>query len=121
MFQINNKDFQILGKYKNFLDYLDKTLENVPRKDFYYKDLIRQKAYAILDAILECSYEENMDHIGKYKQAIRSNLAVIDFLVDRLFDKHYINEKQTSKIVLCLVEINKMTSGWINNMVKCGS
>lgn len=121
MFQINNNDFQILAKYKKFLDYLDKSLENVPRKDIYYKDLIRQKAFAVLENILECSYEENMEKILGYKKRIKSNISILDFLIDRLFTIHYINEKQASKITVSLVEINKMVSGWINNMVKSAS
>lgn len=41
MFRINNNDFKILVKYKNFMDILDNLLENVPRKDLYFKDKIR--------------------------------------------------------------------------------
>jgi len=121
MFQINNNDFQILSKYKKLLDYLDKALENVPRKDLFFKDLIKTKAYEVLQDILECSYEEGCDNIISYKKKVKANISMMDFLVDRLYTNHYINDKQANKISLSLVEINKMVSGWINNMVKSGS
>ena len=61
MYQINNNDFKILNKYKIFLDKLDDLLENVPRKDLFFKDLIRKKAYETLELILLCSYEKDID------------------------------------------------------------
>ena len=41
MFRINNNDFKILQKYKIFLMNLDNSLENIPRKDIYLKDRIK--------------------------------------------------------------------------------
>ena len=38
MFQVNNKNYLVLVKFKEFMILLDKTLENVPRKDMFYKD-----------------------------------------------------------------------------------
>lgn len=118
MFQINNNDFQILAKYKIFLDYMDKVLENIPRKDYYYKDLIRKKAFDILEKILQCSYEENTIEILEYKKKIKSDISILDFLIDRIFNSRYISEKQAAKLTISLVEINKMVTGWISNMVK---
>ena len=40
MFKISNNDFKILQKYKEFTTYLENILQNVPRKDMYYKDKI---------------------------------------------------------------------------------
>ena len=42
MFKINNNDFKILSKYKEFLLELDNVLENVLRKDMFYKDKVKE-------------------------------------------------------------------------------
>ncbi|MBQ8901560.1 MAG: hypothetical protein IJY87_00645 [Bacilli bacterium] len=41
MFKIRNNDFKILGKYKEYMDKIDNVLENVPRRDMYYKDKLK--------------------------------------------------------------------------------
>ena len=41
MAEITNKEFIILTKSKDLIFYIDDILENVPRKDMYYKDKIR--------------------------------------------------------------------------------
>ena len=38
MAEITNKEFIILTKSKDLIFYIDDILENVPRKDMYYKD-----------------------------------------------------------------------------------
>ena len=48
MFRINNNDFKILQKYKIFLMNLDNSLENIPRKDMYFKDRIKNVSYYFL-------------------------------------------------------------------------
>lgn len=48
MFRINNNDFKILQKYKIFLMNLDNSLENIPRKDMYFKDRIKNVSYYVL-------------------------------------------------------------------------
>ena len=47
MFKINNNDFKILVKYKEFLNILDNMLENIPRKDIFYKSALRRCAKPI--------------------------------------------------------------------------
>lgn len=57
MFRINNNDFKILQKYKIFLMNLDNSLENIPRKDMYFKDRIKNVSLDVLKDILLCSYD----------------------------------------------------------------
>ena len=51
MFRIINNDFKIIIKYKTFLMNLDNALENIPRRDMYYKDYIRIKSLELLEII----------------------------------------------------------------------
>lgn len=116
MFRINNNDFKILNKYKDFMNEVDNLLENVPRKDLFYKDKIRTIELDLLQDILKCSYQEDISNINFYKTNIKAYIATIDFLLDRLYIKQYISEKSLYKVGNNLVEINKMINGWLKNL-----
>ena len=117
MFKIVGNDFNILNKYKIFIIELDNLIENIPRKDYFYKDKIRIVSNYILELILKCNYESDNFNINYYVANIKGSIAYLDFLLDRLYDMKYINEKNLYKITLKLIEINKMVTGWLNN--KC--
>ena len=44
-----------------------------------------------------------------------NNIALLDFMFERLLLKKYISEKNLYKLATDLVEINKMVTGWLNN------
>lgn len=117
MYRINNNDFKILGKYKNFLDELDDCLENVPRKDMYFKDKMRNISYDVLYLIIRCSYENSNDEVLNIYASLKAEIAMLDFFIDRLFSKKYMSEKKAYKLAGFLVEINKMLSSFISNKV----
>ncbi len=113
MFRINNNDFKILQKYKMFLMNLDNSLENIPRKDMYFKDRIKNISLDVLKDILLCSYDTST--VSLYRTSIKANIALLDFMLERLLLKKYISEKNLYKLATDLVEINKMVTGWLNN------
>lgn len=113
MFRINNNDFKILQKYKIFLMNLDNSLENISRKDMYFKDRIKNVSLDVLKDILLCSYDTSS--VSSYRTSIKANIALLDFMLERLLLKKYISEKNLYKLVTDLVEINKMVTGWLNN------
>lgn len=113
MFRINNNDFKILQKYKSFLMNLDNSLENIPRKDTYFKDRIKSISLDVLKDILLCSYDTSS--VKMYRTSIKANIALLDFMLERLLLKKYISEKNLYKLASELVEINKMVTGWLNN------
>ena len=113
MFRINNNDFKILQKYKIFLMNLDNSLENIPRKDMYFKDRIKNVSLDVLKDILLCSYDTSS--VSSYITSIKANIALLDFMLERLLLKKYISENNLYKLANELVEINKMVTGWLNN------
>lgn len=116
MFRINNNDFKILDRYKTFLVNLDNLLENVPRKDMYFKDRIRNCSLDILELIIKL----NTDNDVNVEFIIKSKISMMDFLLERLYVKKYISEKALVMIGNQLVEINRMVGGLINS-IKNGS
>ncbi len=113
MFRINNNDFKILQKYKMFLMNLDNSLKNIPRKDMYFKDRIKNISLDVLKNILLCFYDTSS--VSLYRTSIKANIALLDFMLERLLLKKYISEKNLYKLATDLVEINKMVTGWLNN------
>ena len=114
MFKINNNDFKILVKYKEFIGNIDNLLDNVPRRDMYYKDKLRETLDRLLKYILKSSYDVNKDNLNNNYVEIKSYIALIDFMLDRLHSKKYLSEKMLYKIGNDLIEINKMVTGWMN-------
>ena len=121
MSKINNKDFIILNKYKAFLFSLDNLLENIPRRDYYFKDKIRNIAYEILNYILIINNSDDLLLIKIYFSLLKANISNLDFMLERLFIKKYIGETALCKTTNKLVEINKIVNSWVNNIinVKC--
>lgn len=91
MFNILNNDFKILFKYKKFLLDLDGVLENVPRKDLFYKDKIKEIGLELLDNILKASYDED---ISMYFVLAKSNMALLDFEIEHYMIKDILVKKQ---------------------------
>lgn len=114
MFRINNNDFKILVKYKEFMNKMDDLLENVPRRDMYYKDELKDTLNHLLKYIFKSSYESDNNELNVNYVEIKSDIALIDFMLDRLHSKKYLSEKALYKIGNDLIEINKMVTGWIN-------
>ena len=117
MFRISNNEFKVLIKSKEFLIKIDKILENVPRRDMYYKDKLRNVCDNLLENIFECSYELD-DNFNHYYKKIKSNIAQIDFMLDRLYTNKYISSTTLYRIGTDLVEINKLVTGWLKVVSK---
>lgn len=112
MFNILNNVFKLLSKSKKFLLDLDDLLENVPRKDLFYKDKIKETGLELLDNILKASYDDDK---SMYFAPVKSSMALLDFEIERLHDKGYISEKTMNSVGIKLVEINRMLTAWIKN------
>ena len=56
MFKIINNEFKLLYKYKELIKNLDNLIENIPRKDYFYKDKIRTVSNYILELIVKYNY-----------------------------------------------------------------
>jgi len=110
MYKVKNKDLKIIVNFKEFFLSLDNHLENIPTKDKFYKDKIREICVNILLDIIKFS---NDNYIKDYYVRIKSNISLLDFLLERMYNKKYIGEKGLFKLASSLGEINKMLSGFI--------
>lgn len=117
----NAKEFLILTKYKEFITMLDDVMENIPKKDIYYKNKLKEISINILYYINKTNNEEDYNKIDTYKVEIKSLIELIDYILERLYIKKYISKNSINKLGYKLIEINKMSSKWIENKISYAS
>ena len=104
----SSKEFLILSKYKDFMNILDKIIENIPKKDYFYKNKLKELSIELLYSINKTNNEDNYKFINSYKVEINSLINTIDYIIERLFIKGYIAETSLKKVSYKLSEINRM-------------
>ena len=117
----NAKEFLILTKYKEFINLFDDVIENIPKKDIYYKNKLKEISINILYYINKTNNEEDYNKIDTYKVEIKSLIELIDYILERLYIKKYISKNSINKLGYKLIEINKMSSKWIENKISYAS
>ena len=117
----NAKEFLILTKYKEFINLLDDVIENIPKKDIYYKNKLKEISINILYYINKTNNEEAYNKIDTYKVEIKSLIELIDYILERLYIKKYISKNNITKLGYKLIEINKMSSKWMENEISYAS
>ena len=114
----NSREFLILNKYKEFINILDNLIENIPKKDYFYKDKLKELSIKLLYFINKVN---NYKNISIYKVEIKSFISVIDYILERIFIKHYISESNLKKVTYKLSEINRMCNKWMDNKIEYDS
>ena len=117
----NAKEFLILTKYKEFINLLDDVIENIPKKDIYYKNKLKEISINLLYYINKTNNEEDHNKINSYKVEIKSLIELIDYILERLYIKKYISKNSINKLGYKLIEINKMSSKWMENKISSAS
>ena len=117
----NSKEFLILTKYKEFINILDDVIENIPKKDIYYKNKLKEISINLLYYINKANNEEDYNKINNYKVEIKSLIELIDYILERLYIKKYISKNSINKLGYKLIEINKMSSKWMENKISYAS
>ena len=117
----NAKEFLILTKYKEFINILDDVIENIPKKDIYYKNKLKEISINLLYYINKTNNEEDYNKINSYKVEIKALIELIDYILERLYIKKYISKNSINKLGYKLIEINKMSSKWMENKISYAS
>ena len=65
--------------------------------------------------------EEDYNKINSYKVEIKSLIELIDYILERLYIKKYISKNNINKLGYKLIEINKMSSKWMENKISYAS
>lgn len=104
-----NDNFKVILKIKWLINYLDRIIINFPNNERILKDKINNTLYEIL----EYSYLANELNDKIYKKKIIVKFKMLDFYLKVSCQKEYISYKKYNKVCTHLLEIVKMTYGWI--------
>ena len=98
-------------------DSIDNIIENIPKKDYFYKNKLKELSIELLYSINKTNNEDNYKLISSYKVEINSLINTIDYIIERLFIKGYIAETSLKKVSYKLSEINRMSNKWLDNKI----
>lgn len=103
----------IAFKIRSFILTSDNLLQNIPKKDYYYRDEFKKEAILLLKNVYNANETNNKEDKKKYLFLIKTNISIIDFLLEIFLDHKYISDKEAKKSVYKLSEIMKMTKAWL--------
>lgn len=108
--------FKVINFIRELVIYIDKYLDNFPKKDIEIKNRIRNISYDLL----ELAYKANITKENKieYINDIIAKIKVLDFLLNLCYDKEIINVKRYTKFGEKLDDILKYSIGWQKSFSK---
>ena len=113
---MKEEKFKVINFIRELVVYIDKYMDNFPRKEIEIKTRIRNTSFDLL----EIAYRANIakEDKEKYINEIVVKVKLIDFLLNLCYDKQIISKKRYIKFGEKLDDILKYTIGWkktINN------
>lgn len=113
---MKEEKFKILDFIRNLILYIDKELDNFPKKDIELKNKIRNISYVLLELAYKANYTSNMEKKLDEIEDIIANIKVIGFLIELCYEKQIINSKKYIKFGEKLDDIVKYSVGWKNSI-----
>lgn len=110
-----NERFKIANETKKLIIDLNTLLENIPRKDLYNRDRIRDDATKILKYIYHANLIKDKTRRREYQEKIIVNIRLLDFYLERAYILKYISQKQLYIYSRKLEVISKMVYGWVKS------
>lgn len=107
---MKEEKFKVINFIRELIIYIDKYLNNFPKKDIEIKNRIKDSSYELL----ELAYKANIAKENKmqYINDIIAKIKVLDFLINLCYDKEIINMKRYTKFGQKLDDILKYSIGW---------
>lgn len=107
---MKEEKFKVINFIRELIVYIDKYLENFPKKDLEIKSRIRNISYDMLQS----AYRANISNESNIKEIdeIIVSIKVLDFLLNLCYDKQIINLKRYTKFGEKLDDILKYSLGW---------
>lgn len=109
---LKQEKFKIINFIRNLIIYIDKELDNFPKKDIEIKNRIRNTSFDLL----ELAYKANQTSRTEYKiellEEIFAKIKILDFLLNLCYEKQIINNKKYIKFGEKMDDIIKYSVGW---------
>ena len=109
---MKEEKFQVINFIRELVIYIDKYLDNFPKKDIEIKNRIRNASYDLLKLAYEANTTEEITAKISIINKCIAKAKVIDFLVNLSYEKQIINNKRYIKFGESIDEIVKYLVGW---------
>lgn len=115
--KIKEEKFKVIQFIRELIIYIDKNLDNFPKKDIELKNRLRNNSYDLLELAYLANTLNNEERKKELLSQIIAKIKVIDFLLNLCYEKEVINSKKYMKFGNKMDDILKYTLGWLN-MIK---
>ena len=106
-----NSNFQLLQKTEKTIQYIQKLLQNYPKKEYILKGNIEKNTYSLIELIFSYQINHTERIRQKYLKDFLIQLSMLNFYMEISFNKKYISTRQYEVIGKFLIEIRKITYG----------
>ncbi len=113
---MKEEKFKIIQFIREFIEKIDKELDNFPKKDIEIKNRIRSNSYDLLETSYIANGTNNVERKMELLERSIAQIKVIDFLLDLSYDKGLITNKKYIKLGLKMDDIIKYISGWLKKL-----
>lgn len=111
--KIKEEKFKVIQFIRELIIYIDKNLDNFPKKDIELKNRIRNNSYDLLELAYLANTIKNFERKKELLEQIIAKIKVIDFLLNLCYEKEIINSKKYMKFGTKMDDILKYTIGWL--------
>jgi hypothetical protein len=108
--------FKIALFVKKIFIYIYDISYNIPKKDAFLKNKLIDNTYELLKYIYLANYLLLNNNL--YMEYIKTDISLLDYFLEIIYTKKYINKKQLDYLGHYLLEVNKMATSWIKNKEK---
>ena len=109
---MEKEKFKLINFIRELILYIDKNLDNFPKKDIELKNRIRNTSYDLLEIAYIANTSMNVEYKIELIEKIIAKVKIIDFLLNMCYDKQIINSKRYFKFGEKLDDIIKYANGW---------
>ena len=112
---IKEEKFKAIQFIREIIIYLDKMLENFPKKDLEISRSIKEESYEMLKLAYLANVTTGIEERKKSLEQIIVRIKLLDFFFFFSYDKKIINQKKYLKVGQKLDDIIKYVTGWLNS------
>ena len=114
--KIKEEKFKVIQFIRELIVYIDRNLENFPKKDIEIKNRLRNVSYDLLELAYLANITRNINKKMELLEEIIAKIKIIDFLLNLCYEKEIINSKKYMKFGNKMDDILKYTLGWIKTV-----
>ena len=110
---MKEEKFKVTNFIRELVVYIDKYMDNFPRKEIEIKTRIRNTSFDLLEIAYQANTIEDIDEKKELIALMIAKIKVIDFLLNLSLQKQLITQKKYIKLGQRIDDIAKYSNGWL--------